>query len=67
MIRTFEAEIAEKLRTSSLAEKLGVLIKERCNGLFKKMSAELLICLFVGVFCCFNHTRCINNDWKCDF
>ena len=29
MIRTFEAEIAEKIRTSSLGEKLGVLIKKK--------------------------------------
>ena len=29
MIRTFEAEITEKIRTSSLGEKLGVLIKKK--------------------------------------
>ena len=29
LIRTFEAEIAEKIRTSSLGEKLGVLIKKK--------------------------------------
>ena len=29
IIRTFEAEIAEKIRTSSLGEKLGVLIKKK--------------------------------------
>ena len=28
-MRTFEAEIAEKIRTSSLGEKLGVLIKKK--------------------------------------
>ena len=28
-IRTFEAKIAEKIRTSSLGEKLGVLIKKK--------------------------------------
>ena len=28
-IKTFEAEIAEKIRTSSLGEKLGVLIKKK--------------------------------------
>ena len=29
MLRTFEAEIAEKIRTSSLGKKLGVLIKKK--------------------------------------
>ena len=33
LIRTFEAQITEKIRTSNLCKKKGVLIKKRCIGL----------------------------------
>ena len=37
MIRTSEAEIAEKIRTSRLSEKKGVLTKKRCVIASKKV------------------------------
>jgi len=36
LIRTFEAQITEKIRTSSLGEKKGVLIKKNVYGCVRK-------------------------------
>ena len=37
------------------------------TGHSKKSVIRTVHLFFVGLYCCFTQTRCINNDWKCDF
>ena len=41
LIRIFEVQITEKIRTSSLGEKKGVLIKKKCKTLIRTSQAQI--------------------------
>ena len=38
----------------------------KCKWLFKK-SVGCAVHLFVGIYCCFIQTMCINTSWKCNY
>ena len=55
------------LKCDHTAQLMVITAITKITGYSKKSVRRTVHLLFVGLYCCFIQTWCINNDWKFDF